>query len=392
MLRKIITSGLGVPGVQVRQTGLIWTGVAIWSLLMVWLSVIGGVQSDYVSYLQQWNLVLSGANLWTDQAGPNAYGPLHNVFAYLLSISDIAPKILFSVTLVVANGLLLREIIRASGVGWALGVYLLTVPTNFLIISIAFTYGVNDGLVAAFIICAIVARVRGHMAFAGCILGIAILLKYYPAFLVPMFALEEGRFRLRLVTAAGIVVALGLAMTIFIWGDKFLAALALGVVRYPNLLSILSSLISYPSLGSYLHVHFLIRYNEGMVLVAEIASIFIAWKLDLHWLEASVVGLLAVLLTYKMGNQQYYVPWLFLVASLPLTNQSSGRRLAFICLPFVLFLSTFQWGYSYDHYTEKLAVIRSIAGFLAFPLGMATVASYLWSLGRSDRHSDALAA
>ena len=90
-------------------------------------------------------------------------------------------------------------------------------------------------------------------------------------------------------------------MTIFIWGDKFLAALALGVVRYPNLLSILSSLTSYPPLGRYLHVHFLIRYNAGMVLVGEIASIFIAWKLHLHWLEASVVGLLAVLLTYRWG-------------------------------------------------------------------------------------------
>jgi|SRR5271155_168090 len=45
-----------------------------------------------------------------------------------------------------------------------------------------------------------------------------------------------------------------------------------------------------------------------------------------------------------------------------------------------------------DHYTEKLAVIRSIAGFLAFPLGMATVATYLWSFKRSERYCDVPAA
>jgi hypothetical protein len=58
----------------------------------------------------------------------------------------------------------------------------------------------------------------------------------------------------------------------------------------------------------------------------------------------------------------------------------------------VLFLSAFQWGYSYDHYTEKLTLIRSIAGFLAFPLGMATIAIYLWSFRRSERPCDVLSA
>ena len=385
-----------MPAAPARSRRLVWAGVAIWSLLMLWLSLASGIQHDYISYIQQWKLVLSDINPWSwptdNRYGPNAYGPLHNVFAYLLSISDLAPKILFSITLIAANGMLVHEIIRDTGIGWGLGIYVLAVPANFLIISMAFTYGANDGLVAAFIIFAVVARTRGCLVLAGCILGLAVLLKYYPAFLVPMFALDRGRFRLRVVLGAGIVVTLGLAATMLIWGDEFLAALSLGIVRYPNLLSILSSLTSYPSLGEYVRVHSLIRYNAIIVLMAGAAGIFIAWKLHLHWLEGSVVGLLTILLIYKMGNQEYYVPWLFLVSSLPLSSQRSGQRLSLICLPFVVFLSAFQWGYSYDHYTEKLAVIRSIAGFLAFPLGVATVATYLWSLRRSAGHSSALAA
>jgi hypothetical protein len=373
---------LGVPATEARRTGLIWIGVA-WSLLMIWLSVVGGVQegSDYYFYIQQWKLVLSGADPWSTT---NTYGPLHNVFAYLLPISDLAPKILFSVTLIIANGLLVREIMRVSGVGGVLGVYLLAVPTNFIIISMAFISGHNDSLVAAFIIFAVVARVRGHLAFAGGILGMAIVLKYYPAFLVPLFALEEGRFRLRLIAGAGAVTVVGLAAATFIWGDAFLTAWIEGVRRGPNLLSILSSLQFYPSLGEYVHVDFLNRYNAGIVLLVGIASIFTAWKLRLHWLEASVIGLAAILLTYKVGNQQFYIPWLFLVASLPLAETSSGRRLSAICLPLVLFLSAFQLGYSYDYYLGRDRVIRFVVGFLAFPLGVGTIATYLCSL-RGDR-------
>ena len=383
VLQKVIMTTLRVAATQARRMGPIWAGVAIWSLLMVWLSVTSGVRHDYVDYIQQWKLVLSGTDPWS-LAGAygtnNTYGPLHNVFACLLSISDLAPKIFFTVTLIAANGVLVHEIIRVSGVGGVLGVYLLAVPTNFLIISVAFIYGLNDSLVAAFVIFAVVARVRGHLALAGCILGMAILLKYYPVFLVPFFALEADRFRLRLVGGAGIITAVGLAATTLIWGDGFLAALKFGVRRDPNLLSILSSLKYYSSLGRYVHVYFLTRHNAEMVLVAGIASIFIAWKLRLHWLEASVVGLATILLTYKVGNQQFYIPWLFLVAALPLTGTASGRRLALICLPLVLFLSAFQWGYSYDAYDKTLGVIRSAAGFLAFPLGVGAIAAYLWSM------------
>jgi hypothetical protein len=358
---------------------------------MMWLSVTGriqddnGVQHDYYFYIQQWKLVLSGTDPWSTS---NTYGPLHNVFAYLLPISDLAPKIVFSVTLIIANGLLVREIMRVSGVGGVLGAYLLAVPTNFLIISMAFIYGDNDSLVAAFIIFAVVARVRGHLGLAGGILGMAIILKYYPVFLVPLFALEKDRFRLRLIAGAGTVTVVGLAAATFIWGDAFLTAWIVGVRREPNLLSILASLTLtltiHPSLGEYLlrPVEFFNQYNAGMVLLVGIASIVTAWKLRLHWLEASVIGLVTILLTYKVGHQQFYIPWLFLVASLSLAETASGRRLSAICLPLVLFLSAFQLGYSYDYYTGRDVVVRFVAGFFAFPLGVGTIAAYLWSLSR----------
>lgn len=366
---------LGAPTAQARWKVFIWVGVAIWSLSMMWLSITSRVQSDYVAYIEQWKLVLSGTDPWSTS---NAYGPLHNVFAYLLPLSDLAPRILFGVMLIIANGLLVREIIYVSGVSGVSGIYLLAVSTNFLITSAAFTYGLNDSLVAVFIIFAILARVRGYLTLAGCMLGIAIILKYYPVFLVPLFALERGRFRPRIVAGASIIAALGLAVALLVWGESLLRPLILGVNRDPVLLSILSSLQSYPSFGRYFHPYFLSRHNAEMVLIAEVAVIVIAWKLRLHWLEASVIGLLMIFIIYKVGQHYYYIPWLFLVASLPFTKTSSGKELGMICLPFVLFLSAFQWGYNrYDYYYDHV-IIRQIAGFIAFPLGTATIVTYLW--------------
>ena len=101
-------------------------------------------------------------------------------------------------------------------------------------------------------------------------------------------------------------------------------------------------------------------------------------RASLHWLEASVLGLLAVLLAYKTGHQQFYIPWLFLVAALPLAGTRSAARLAWIALPLVMFLSMFQWGYAFgsDGYREILGIVRQSVGFPAFALGVATIVAY----------------
>ena len=116
-----------------------------------------------------------------------------------------------------------------------------------------------------------------------------------------------------------------------------------------------------------------------MIFVAVVAllSVLVAWKTRMHWLEASVLGLMAVLVTYKVGHQQFFLPWLVLVAALPLAGTQGARRLALICIPTVLFLSVFQWGYAYgsDGYRQVLGGVRQNVGFVAFALALATFAA-----------------
>jgi len=366
--------------------------LAIWSVGMFWFSVRSGVQHDYKGYLSQWDLALSGADPWSKYS-ENAYGPLHNLLAYATTFGPLGPKVVIVISLIAANALLVAELLRTIAINSNYVVYLLAVPTNILIISMAFAYGLNDALIAAFIACSVVARARDRTALAGCILGLAILLKYYPVFLVPLFALDKGRFCWRLVAGATIVTVAGLATTLLVWGDTFLAALSFGIERAPKILSILAALNDHPFLiGGPDSLAFLIRTNAIFVLAVEMLIIFVSWYLRLHWLEASVLGLLAILLTYKVGHQQFFIPWLFLVAALPLAQTNSARRLAWFCAPFVLFLSVFQWGYEYgsDHYFNVHGEIRNNVGFVAFPFGVASILTYFLTRGRSNTSKSAL--
>ena len=350
--------------------------ILIYSVSMIWIAVCGGVQHDYTGYLKQWNLVLSTSNPWSTD---NAYGPLHNLLAYATYLGLLGPKLIMVSILMIANALLIIEIWNTRKNVNDYLIYFFAVPSNVLIISMAFTYGLNDTLVAAFIVFAIIFRSRHQMVLAGVFLGFAILLKYYPIFLVPLFALQKRHFNLRLIMSVVAVIAIGFLIALALWDTTLLTAFSLGANRGPKLLSILAALRNHPNLvGGPEIVSFLIDKNVYFLIVVEIFIVFVSWKIRLNWLEASVLGLLIVLLTYKVGHQQFFIPWLFMVASLPLVNNESARRLALCCLPFVFFLSIFQWGYAYgsDGYNNVLGGVRRNVGFVSFSLGLLILISY----------------
>src|SRR5262245_30442894 len=103
--------------------------VGIWSLLMIWFSVRTGSQHDYNAYLSQWTLVLAGADPWSTT---NAYGPLHNLLAYLLPFGPLGPKLFIVSALIAANALLFHELARTSKNVSSYILYFLAVPTNIL--------------------------------------------------------------------------------------------------------------------------------------------------------------------------------------------------------------------------------------------------------------------
>lgn len=348
------------------------------SALAVMAALYSGVQHDYIDYLLQWQLVLDGKDPWSTNS---AYGPLHNAFALLVPIRDLAPKLLTACALLLANGLLLINLLATRPVAEWRATYFIAFGGNLLVLVSGFWFGLNDAFVAALILGAVLARREGAMLLAGVLLGLATLDKYYPALLIPFFALDERHIDTRLVLSSLATIFAGLAAAIWLWGTAWLEAVIFGVSRDATILSIIRPIaVLGRELGIAPITDLLVRFNGPLVVLVWLGAIALAWWRRDNWLVAASWGLFAVLLTYKVGNQQFWVSWLALVAALPLLSRPDADRLARLSWPFAIFLSLFTVGYVVlqpKYYQGQWLWVNDVIGVPAFVLGVWLLVSVL---------------
>ena len=217
----------------------------LWSLLMFYLAWQQGVQHDHRRYLQQWQLLLDGADPYPWR-GKNTYGPLHTLIGYLLPAGRLAPKLFMVGALLVANAALALSLLRERGLSPILIVYLLAVPTNVLVVGVGVVYGLNDALVAALLVMAVLLRLRGKFVATGITIGAAALVKYYPLLLLPFFALDGKRLHWPVIASGLAVFGAGMAAAYALWGEGVLERMSYGADRGAKHLSILRPATDIP--------------------------------------------------------------------------------------------------------------------------------------------------
>ena len=361
------------------------SAVVVWTGAMMALSVARDQRHDYVAYLEQWALVLSGQDPWMTS---NTYGPLHNVIGLTSDVHPLVPKLLIGMALSLVNYLLVSELLRVSPPRLSIVAYLLFLPLNFLVISVVFSFGLNDGLVASLVGLAILLRLRRWLVVCGVVLGIAVLLKYYPALLIPFFFLDDRRFSLRGLVASALTVVTGLLVAAALWGTGFASALTTGAVRGPKLLSVLSALERSGLSSSFSGVfEILVRINALAVLLAVTLTLIAVYLTRLTWIEGSALVALIYLLIYKVGHQQFYLTWIMILIGLLIVNTRRSAWMAYSAIPAVVLLSAFQFGYEIltDEYRQIGGVVRDNVGFAAFLIGWLTVASMLVAAQIGDK-------
>ena len=353
-------------------------GLVIVSVAVLVVTILSGVRHDYGDYLRQWDLVLAGLNPWS---GNNAYGPLHNVFAWTVPLHALAPKVLTATSLLVANGLLVVTLAAVRPFSEWRDNYLIAFALNALVLISAFWFGLNDGLVAALIIGAVLARHRERFAIAGILLGLAALDKYYPALLIPFFALHPKQFQHRVILAALMTIFVGLVLASWLWGAALLQAIGYNVSRDATILSILRPIaVLGRQLGIGDTTDLLVKFNSPLVIAVWIGAFVVAWRRRENWLIGACLGFFAVLLTYKVGNPQFWVSWLALVATLPLLNTPEADRLARLSWPYAIFLTIFEIGYVVlqpQYYQGQWLWVNDVVGVPSFGLGVWMLWSYL---------------
>jgi hypothetical protein len=352
--------------------------IAALSVLALIVTILGGIRHDYIAYLEQWQLVLDGTDPWSTNS---AYGPLHNAFAVLVPLHPLVPKLVTAAALLLVNALLLAALLATRPARQWRTTYVIAFGANILVLSTAFWLGLNDAFVAALILCAVLARRDGRLVLAGVLLGLAALDKYYPALLIPFFAIDQRRVEPRLILAGLVTFFAGMGVAIWLWGTDWIEAIVFGVSRDATILSIIRPIAMLGrSLGVGEITDLLVRFNGPLVLLVWIAALIAVWLRRDAWLVGACWGFFAVLLTYKVGNPQFWVSWLALVAALPLLNTSQADRLARLSWPFALFLTLFQLGYLLlvpAYYQGQWRWVNDVVGVPAFVLGVWLLWAFL---------------
>jgi hypothetical protein len=107
--------------------------------------------------------------------------------------------------------------------------------------------------------------------------------------------------------------------------------------------------------------------------------------MELTWIEGAALAGLTYPLIYKVGHPQFYIASMFLLVGLLILGTPRARRLAYCFVPFVLFLSAFQFGYEVltGGYSEIGGSVRRSVGFISFALGITTIAVALGTASRN---------
>ena len=122
------------------------------------------------------------------------------------------------------------------------------------------------------------ARRDGRLLLAGVLLGLATLDKYYPALLIPFFAMDVRRIEPRLIVSSLVTIAVGLGAATARWGSDWLEALTYGISRDATILSIFHPIaLLGRSIGIGDAVDLLVRVNGPLVLLVWIGAVAIAW-------------------------------------------------------------------------------------------------------------------
>lgn len=348
-------------------------------------TLLSGPRHDYVADMEIWDAVLGGLDPWWLMPGRgyplNAYGPLFNVLAALAWVNPMAPKLLFASAYLAFVLWLIAdvgggELSRSGLIAWFLN--------PFPWVEIAW-FGHFDVLVAVACVAAVHARARGRDAASGAILGAGILLKYIPVVILPFLALDGRKPRPRLLLSAVLLVALGLVLSVLIWGPSTFRPLTFAATRSSSLLSIFRFLRGVYSplayLGSLTDVDFLAL----PCLVVAGGSIFAwCWWRRVDPATSALLAVLTTLLFYRVGFIQYQMVPFLLASYWAMSPRDRSRPTPFLSASLAIY---FGWLALFDvyyasfggvvHPGDPWAWVEEVVGLPTFLSGLALLIALL---------------
>lgn len=354
--------------------------------IQIYLAVQSGIQHDHLYYQELWKLDREGKNPY---AILNPHGPVIVLLGKLIAFGDLTPKIFLCSNFFIAILVLAISFRKTLSNFMEMIIFSLLTILNPLFFYIVIIYGLNDTLVATFIIYAIVFKQKNKSFFVGLFLGLASLSKIYALFLIPFIMFQNQKIEKKILWTSISVFGGGNLVAWFFYGKPFLSGMLNTFTRASSLLSPLDALKIHFTDGKLFNsgnllsdmieilIYGLQVINPVVVLLVFIYLFRFAKKSNVHWLESSAVSLLIILTFYKVVHPQFFLVVQVLMICLYFSGVSRERKVFLYLLPVLIFLSFFQIIYSNPSLsisTYKLLYLDG--GLLFFPLTLLCYARY----------------
>jgi hypothetical protein len=354
------------------------------------VTILSGVFQDYYFYLEIWYHVRHGQDPWflvsgeNGRAPLNAYGPLFNPLAGLAGINPLAPKLLFAFAYIFFATSAIKGFLAGHPPSGRRTLGLTALFWNpFPWVEVAY-YGHFDVLVGLACLGAVRAWDRGRDIASGALLAAGVLLKYLPIVLLPFMAFDpdRGRIRPRFFAAALLSIAIGLALSTWIWGPATFLPVKLAANRDAKILSIFRFLRGpyspLPRIGVVLNVNDLSSLSQLLGL----AWAWSWWRARKPDVEATaVVAVTITVLLYRVGYPQYQMVPFVLTAAWAARHWGRLRNRTALA---VAMAACFGWLAVFDVYyvlVEEWRMdlawgrMRDVVGLPTFLLGCAFLAA-----------------
>jgi hypothetical protein len=335
----------------------------------VFLVFFRGSIHDYVAYERQWYLINSG---YPDLATDNVYGPIHFVLAYLWSVNSLAPKLIMFLLLSISFAPLFYRLAHTETKRTKL-LFFCLLPFNFLTLSISGSFGLNDTLVAAFVLACILSYAQSYFKLAGILLGLAILVKIYPLVFLPFLGLRNRKLIWPLLYSSILTVLIGYSLAFYIWQKSVVSAFLFGIERDPKYFNYLGSWFYRLNRQYDSWLSFLSDWNAYVCVIALLLLFVLFFLKRFDSIATGFIAFLILMTLYKGSSQQYFLPWVSVWGYMLLVKNETTQRLASFATPYVCFLSMFALGYEIFSAYFSMMLIREYVGFFTLLLGSYVV-------------------
>lgn len=291
------------------------------------VSVLSFRQHDYIYYLRQWKTILENKDPWLDTS--NAYGPIHNIFAPLIYINPMIPKLIFFITYFYALYIATFKDMNFDSdlnTNKKLILFILYGFCPFSVLTVI-VYGNNDAFSAALMVLSITTLLNSHSKkenfVAGILLGISSMIKFYPLIISPAFIWRKKIIDYNFLKGFILsILTIGLA-SYKIWGSTILTPVLFATDRSSKHLSFFNFIRSTLSID-------LDHLSIFIVVIIFVSALLFTQLLEFDLIPSVCIIFGSVLSVYKVGHPQFFIfffclgPLIVRYVSSKLINRNHG--------------------------------------------------------------------